>query len=136
MPISRDGGCWERAARIDRLSVLITDQLLLEHPEKAFALEEIATWVVDEYPEAVPKRVRDKRCGEDVLILTKTTLDRLARWNLIEARCTDAKRGTLHYAIREDGGLSPSSRLEDEILPRLNNVENAIEELRAPEPHA
>lgn len=129
MPIDRESDTWRSGSSIDRLGTNIGDVLMLNNPDKAFRIEEIVDWVQEEVPYNIPQRIREQGREEDIITLVRAVLDRLERRSFVTARYVE-EEDCVYYAHRE-GGLYPNVRIENEVIPRIEELESDVEELRA-----
>jgi len=133
MPIDRGSDRWQNGTLIDRLGTNIGDNLLLENPEQAYTIEEIVEWVQNTCPETIPRPIRENDRDAAVIALVRAVLDQLDRRNFIRTRYVDEDgTGQLYYAHQDgDDALYPSRQLEHEVVPRLEAIEEDVDDLRA-----
>ncbi|MFA9502943.1 hypothetical protein ACERIM_09170 [Natrinema sp. H-ect1] len=129
MPIDTDSEKWESGVGVDRLSTNIAHRLLLNNPDKAYTVEEIADWVLEEYPELVPNHIHDSK--ERVTTLVAAVLDRLDRREFVTCRAIEieGEDAELYYKNSEGDALYPNVRLNHEVPERFEDIEGEISEL-------
>jgi len=131
MPIDVDSEAWTSGATHDRLSVYIAHRLLMDHSEKAYAVEEITDWVLEKYPDVIPKFLRKDDNRDGAVALVGSVLDRLDRRRFVTCKAVEGDDGevNLYYKNSEKEPYYPNVRLNHEVPERFEDMERNVEKL-------
>lgn len=131
MPIERESDAWQGGSLLDRLGTEIGDRFLANNQDVGYSVEEVVEWVRDSRPEIIPRSLREGDGNEGVTALVAAALDRLDRRNFVTCRfVTDGDGGgQVYYAYNDGERYYPNVRLENDVVPRIDELEAKIEEL-------
>ncbi len=131
MPIDVDSEAWNSGTTHDRLSVYIAHRLLMDHSEKAYTVEEITDWVLEEYPDIIPRSLCDDDNRNGAVDLVGSVLDRLDRRRFVTCKAIEEDDGgvNLYYKNSEKEPYYPNVRLNHEVPKRFEEVKGDVEKL-------